>query len=82
MLLDVHDAEKRDDFLQVRRALDPDYDERYKNLDKLFYARSFFERFAEKHGLFVVFVDSTIEGYWNNPFIYHVYFYREKKTTG
>lgn len=76
VLLDVHDAEKRQDFLQARRALDPDYDERYRNLDKLFYRRSFFEEFAEKHGLSIAFRDSTIEGYWNNPFIYHVHFRR------
>lgn len=81
VILDVHDAEKREAFLKARRALDPAYDERYKNLDKLFYRRSFFEAFAEKHGLEIAFADSTTEGYWNNPFIYHVYFHRlrEKK---
>ena len=80
VLLDVHDAEKRADFLSARRMIDPDYDERYKNLDKFFYQRSFFDEFAQKHDLSIVFADSTIEGYWNNPFIYHVYFHRKEES--
>ena len=80
VLLDVHDAEKRADFLSARRMIDPDYDERYKNLDKFFYQRSFFDEFAKKHDLSIVFADSTIEGYWNNPFIYHVYFHRKEES--
>ena len=80
VLLDVHDAEKRADFLSARRMIDPDYDERYKNLDKFFYRRSFFDEFAQKHDLSIAFADSTIKGYWNNPFIYHVYFHRKEES--
>ena len=76
-LIDLHDAEKEEDFLAYRRTTIPDYDERYKGLGKLFYRRSFFEGFARAHGLSIVFPSIEMEGYWNNPFIFHVFMYRK-----
>lgn len=75
-ILDVHDLWLRDKWLAHRRALIPNYDERYRNLDKLFYDKDFFLRFADHHGLDIKFTSCRIEGYWNAPFTYDVYFYR------
>ncbi|WP_314626970.1 class I SAM-dependent methyltransferase [uncultured Selenomonas sp.] len=79
VILDVHDAAKKEEFFAFRRKLDPDYDERYRGLDKLFYDKAFFEAFAKKHGFAVSFSSLTLEGYWNAPFVYAVFFSRQAK---
>ena len=79
VILDVHDAAKKEEFFAFRRKLDPDYDERYRGLDKLFYDKAFFEAFAKKHGFAVSFASLTLEGYWNAPFVYAVFFSRQAK---
>ena len=79
VILDVHDAAKKEEFFVFRRKLDPDYDERYRGLDKLFYDKAFFEAFAKKHGFAVSFSSLTLEGYWNAPFVYAVFFSRQAK---
>ena len=79
VILDVHDAAKKEEFFAFRRKLDPDYDEHYRGLDKLFYDKAFFEAFAKKHGFAVSFASLTLEGYWNAPFVYTVFFSREAK---
>ena len=76
-LIDIHDADKEEEFLTYRRAAIPDYDERYKGLGKLFYRRSFFEDFARAHDLRIEFPAIEMEGYWNTPFVFHVFLYRK-----
>ena len=76
-LLEVHDIEKEDAYHAFRRASIPDYDERYKGLDKLFYPRAFFEDFARKHDLTVTFPTVDMPGYWNTPFIFNCFMYRK-----
>ena len=77
-IIEVHDAKKKDEFFAFRRQIDPDYDAHYQGLDKLFYEKSFFEDFAEKHTLRVSFEPVQVEGYWNAPFLYSVFFSREE----
>ncbi len=76
-LLEVHDIEKEDAYHAFRRASIPDYDERYKGLDKLFYPRAFFEDFARKHDLTVTFPTVDMPSYWNTPFIFNCFMYRK-----
>ncbi len=73
-ILDVHDAAKKAAFFAFRKQLDPDYDVHYQGLDKLFFEKSFFEMFAKEHDIAVSFVPTTLEGYWNEPFTYSVFF--------
>lgn len=40
-IFDVHDAEKKDEYLQYRRSIIQNYDEKYKNLDKNFLTKAF-----------------------------------------
>lgn len=75
-ILDLHDISKKEEFLQKRRELTPNYDERYKNLDKLFYPKDFFMDFADKNELDIKFVHSDMKGYWNNPFLFNVFMYK------
>lgn len=75
-ILDVHDIEKKEAFIKYREEIVPDYHERYKNLPKLFYSKELFERFAKDHNMNIVFKESTMEGYWNNQFVFHCYLYK------
>ena len=60
-----------------RRAAIPDYNERYKGLSKLFYRRSFFADFARSHSLRIEYPAIEMEGYWNTPFVFNCFMYRE-----
>ena len=75
-ILALHDIDKKEDFLAYRRSLTPDYDEKYKGLDKLFYPKTFFVDFAAKNGLDIKICRSDLAGYWNNPFLFNVYLYK------
>ena len=76
-LLELHDVEREDAYHAFRRASIPDYDERYRGLDKLFYSRAFFEDFARQHDLTVTFPTVDMPGYWNTPFIFNCFMYRK-----
>lgn len=76
VLIDIHDLEKKEDFLSYRRSIIPNYDEKYKNLEKLFYNKTFFEEFALKNNMSIYFEESTVDGYWNNEFVYNCYMYK------
>ena len=75
-ILDIHDLNKRDEFVAYRIKKDANYLKRYKGLVKLFYERSFFENFARKNKLNICFDNYNMKGYWNNDFVYHVYMYK------
>ena len=76
-LIDVHDRDREEDFHAYRRSVIPDYDERYKGLSNLFFPRSFFEDFARAHDLRIVFTPMQLRGYWNAPFVFNCFMYRE-----
>ena len=73
-ILDVYDADLKEECLAYRRKTIPNYDERYKNLDKLFIPKKFFEDFAAEHNLKICFKKNELQNYGNAPFSYHVYF--------
>lgn len=73
VLIDLHDEARKSDFLAYRRSIIKDYDERYKNLPKLFYPKEFFTDFARKHDMSIEISESDLKGYWNNPFVFNCY---------
>ncbi len=75
-LIDVHDETKKEDFLQYRIMHTPNYEERYRDLPKLFYTRKFFVDFAKENNLTLEFVESQMHGYWNNDFVFDCYMYK------
>ena len=75
-LIDIHDSEKEEDFVAYRKQTIEDYEERYRNLPKLFYTKSFFQKFAENHDMRIVFTDSKMQGYWNNGFVFNCFMYK------
>lgn len=76
VLIDVHDLDKKQEFTDFRRKTIENYDEKYSGLPKLFYPKSFFEKFGKKHGLKVDFYESEMDGYWNNAYVYNVCLYK------
>jgi len=78
-VLDVHDDEKKDEWLAHRKAVIKDYESKYSGLDKmkLFIRKSFFEAFTERHGLQLMFTDTEIENYWNGQYTYNVFMYKK-----
>lgn len=77
-ILDVHDREKKEDFVNYRKRTIENYEELYKDLPKLFYSRAFFESFAEKHNLDIRFPKYDMPGYWNNEFVFHCFMYKKE----
>ncbi len=74
-VIDIHDREKQEAFFAYRRAASSDYEERYKNLPKLFYDKQFFIEFARTHDLQIRIADFSMQGYWNNDFVFHCFLY-------
>lgn len=75
-VLDVYDKAFEDELMAERRRTIENYDERYKNLPKLFYPRRFFEDFANRHDLTFHFAKNELENYGNAPFTYHCFMER------
>lgn len=75
-LVDIHDKKKEQDFIEYRKREVNDYEERYRDLPKLFYSKEFFQNFAKAHELEIIFTDSDLEGYWNNEFIFNCFMYK------
>ncbi len=75
-LVDVYDETKKEDFYNFRRQKVKDFDKLYEDLPKLFYSREFFINFAKEHNMKIEFKKPTLEGYWNNDFIFSVYMYK------
>lgn len=75
-VLEIHDSKLKDKFVEFRRETIKGYDEKYKDLKKLFLSREFFLNFAEENKLDIKFCYPKIEGYWNSDYIYDVYLYK------
>ena len=75
-LIDVHNIEKKEDFIAYRRKNIDNYDEKYADLNKLFYSKDLFTDFAKTHGLKIEFSESAVENYWNNEFVFNCFMYK------
>lgn len=75
-LIDVYNIEKKEAFLAYRRANVENYDEKYQNLNKLFYSKDLFADFASKNNLKIEISESTVENYWNNEFVFNCFMYK------
>lgn len=76
-LIDIHNIEKKDDFINYRRKNLENYDELYHGLPKLFYSRDLFSRFASEHNMKIEFTCSDMDGYWNNDFVFNCFMYKK-----
>lgn len=69
-IIDIHDVNKKDAFIEYRKSIIEDYEERYKELPKFFYNKAFFLDFAEKHNMSIRFSGPSMAGYWNSDFVF------------
>lgn len=76
-IIDVYDIDKKEAYTAYRKAAVENYEEKYKDLPKLFYSKKLFLDFADKHGMDIVIKDSMVEGYWNNEFIFNCFMYKK-----
>lgn len=72
-IIDIHDIEKKKEFIQFRKGLYEDYESRYQGLHKFFYEKSFFLNFAEKHNMSIKFTKPDMKDYWNNEFVFNCF---------
>jgi trans-aconitate methyltransferase len=77
MCTEVYDLSKKEECIAYRRSRMSDYDERYKDLGKLFLSRKFWMDFAEAHDADIEFCDVKNPYYWNSDFMYDVFLYRK-----
>lgn len=75
-LFDIFDTVKRDDFLAYRRSVIDNYDEKYADTQHQFYSKELFRELARQNNCEVVFARDSLNGYWNEPFVYDVYLYK------
>lgn len=73
-IIDIHDIERKKDFIEFRKQTISDYEERYKELPKFFYDKAFFLNFAWKHNMSVRFSKPDMQGYWNNDYVFNCFF--------
>ena len=76
-ILDVHDIEKEQEFLDYRRSKVEDYDKKYSDTRHLFLPKEMFLKIAAENNCSVKFAHSHLPGYWNDRFTYDVYMFRE-----
>lgn len=69
--------ETKEDYLAFRRKNDPNYDEHYKDLPRLFMKKEFFIEYAEKNNLEVKFDRYNLKNSWNEPFIFDCFLYKK-----
>lgn len=76
-ILDVHDTDKREAYIEYRRSKIENYDELYEGLSKKFFPKDFFRNYAKRNGLMIEIEDSCLDGYWNKEFVFDVYMYKQ-----
>lgn len=76
VITELHDAVFKEQLLAHRRSLEPDYDEKYRGLDKTFYEKEKFIDFAKAHhcNYEIIFPDN--QAYWNNDYVFDFYLWK------
>lgn len=77
-IFDILDSEKKEDFLNYRRSVVENYDEKYADTPHQSYSKDLFMKLAEQNKCEVVFARDSLKDYWNEPFVYDVYLYKKK----
>ncbi len=70
---EVSDIEFEEEQLNARRQQIPDYDNRYRGLGRMFYAKAWFEEIAKEHGCRVLFTGIANDKYVNGKYQFNVY---------
>ena len=73
---EIFDLEKKEACMEARRACVENYDEHYKGLEKTFYSREMFIKFAEEKGCKYKIVEPQNKHYWNNDYVFDFYLFK------
>ena len=71
VLIDICDSDKQSDYENYRKQVEENYDEKYKDLPKLFFSKEFFVRYAKEHHMSLEFFSCNFPEYWNNNYIFN-----------
>lgn len=78
-ILDIHDDKKKDAFIEYRKRIHKNYEERYKDLPKFFYKKEFFLEFAERHDMSIRFSKTEMQDYWNGDYAFDCFMIKNLK---
>ncbi|MCM1237583.1 MAG: class I SAM-dependent methyltransferase [Ruminococcus flavefaciens] len=76
IILEIFDRATKEECESHRRAMLDDYDEKYAGLDKTFYDREMFQRFAREHKCRIEFADVKNDQYWNGKYLFNCFLYK------
>ena len=76
IITEIHDIDRKEEHLAYRRKCVENYDEKYAGLDKTFYSKEMFQKFAERVNAKCMIVEPQNDLYWNNRFVFDCYIYR------
>lgn len=74
---EVFDKSMQHECEAYRRKMYEDYEERYQGLDKTYYDKEMFSRFAEERHCRIVFDEVNNEYYWNSKYLFNCYIYKQ-----
>ena len=72
----ILNADTKEEYLKYRREHVRNYDELYKDLPKLFISKDFLREYAAQNNLTIKFSSHHIEGFWNEPFNFDCFMYK------
>lgn len=76
ILREVFDKSMKTECEAYRREMYADYDERYRGLDKVYYDREMFRRFAAERHCRIEFSGIDNEYYWNSKYLFNCCIYK------
>ena len=76
MVSEEFDKSMKQECEDYRRKMLEGYEERYRGLDKVFYEKDMFRRFAEERQCRIEFENVENEYYWNSRFLFHCIIYK------
>lgn len=77
MVQEVFDKSMKQECEAYRRKMYADYDERYRGLDKVYYDREMFARFAGERHCRIEFSSVDNEYYWNSKYLFNCCIYKK-----
>lgn len=78
-VLRIFDEDTKEKYLEFRRKNDPNYDEKYKDLDRLFISKDFFINYAKKNNLDYKFDQCHMKNFWNEPYLFDCFLYKKAR---
>lgn len=78
MIREVFDKSMQQECETYRKARYADYEERYRGLDKMFYDREMFHRFAKERFCRIEFSEVNNEYYWNSKYLFNCCIYKNE----